>query len=244
MGDRFKSFIEAPFEERNVPYSLVLIIGLSILIRMAFFTGFWGSDDVCYSGVANSILKGAYGISPHLVTFRVGLTYPTALFFCLFGVSERVAALFPILASVGCVLLACLIGRDLFNHKAGLLAGLLYAFFPLNVIFSTSLYPEVPTEFFLMLSLLFFLRGVLERAGSRSVCLGFLFLCGLSLGLGYLVKESVALMLFVYFGYFIYQLCANKKMRGDYLLIVFGFLLVFLAECWSIITSPANFFIG
>lgn len=50
---------------------------------------------------------------------RIGLIFPTALFFFLFGINEISAILFPFLCSIGNIILIYYLGELLFNKNVG-----------------------------------------------------------------------------------------------------------------------------
>jgi len=158
---------------------------------------------------------------------RIGLLYPVALSWRLFGINEASTHLFPLLCGLGNLVLLFLLGRTLGNPKAGLLAALLYAVFPLEAIHGTELLPDVPAEFFMTTSAWLFLMARGKKGGKAAL---FMMLSGLALGFAYLIK-IVAPLLFIFFGsYWIFVERAKPKRLLSYVPLLLGFLIILALE--------------
>ncbi|MEK6876588.1 MAG: hypothetical protein AABX63_04195, partial [Nanoarchaeota archaeon] len=100
------------------PYTLPLLIVLfGLFLRLIFFSGMGISDSLEYSKTANDINTGK-GIDPEStlsLSTRLGLIYPTALSYKLFGINDFSSVLFVLLASIGSIILIFYFGRLLFN---------------------------------------------------------------------------------------------------------------------------------
>lgn len=146
------------FSERSV---IIVLLFVSLALKLVFFTGFQ-DDDIYYASGAQKISKSGvidfFG-RDYVGGLRLGLLLPTALFFLLFNVNPYSAALFPILCSFGFILVIYFLGKELFDKKSGICAALLYVFFPLDTIYSTALYPDLPAALFIGLSVLIFIKG-------------------------------------------------------------------------------------
>ena len=172
---------------------LAVILILATVIRLHLFVGIVGSDDVSIANNALRILSsGPYIPSSHY-SARVGLIYPLAVIFKLFGVGEWQFIILPFLSSLGGVWLAFLIGRHYGGPGAGSLAALLLAFFPLDANFSTQLMPDLPLGAAMGLSYYLLLKAESSPSGTvwRPVA------AGLAWGLAYLIKVEAFFFSFV-----------------------------------------------
>ncbi len=133
------------------------LFGLSLLLFFSFL-GSWGlfdPDEGRYAEIPREILESGNWITPHLnyVTYfeKPPLLYWfTALFFRVFGLHEWVIRLVPALAATAGVLLTYMLGRRMFNARAGFLGAvvlatsLLYAFLAhellIDMLFSVLLF--------------------------------------------------------------------------------------------------------
>jgi hypothetical protein len=156
---------------------------LALLLRLACFTGIIGSDDLGYSGYAQLIAEGRYVPEYHHFATRYGLILPVGLIYALVGINEWSTIALPLLASSLSVVLLALIGTRLFGLRVGLIAGLLYATFPIELRYATVLVPEPLAEFYVLLAVLVHVR----TENRAPVALGAL--AGACLGIAYLTKE-------------------------------------------------------
>ena len=163
-----------------------LIVGLfffALLLRLTCFTGLIASDDLTYSRFAQQIASGQYALEYHHYAIRYGVILPVGLVYALFGVSEWSTIIVPLLTSTSSVVLLALIATRLFGIRAGLIAGLFLATFPLHLYHATILVPEPIVEFYVLLAVLIYVRTD-ERA---TVAMGAL--AGVLIGVAYLTKE-------------------------------------------------------
>jgi hypothetical protein len=149
------------------------------------------------------------------------MTFPIAFFFKIFGVSEISAAMFPLLCSIGSIILVFYFGKLLFNERTGLMSAFLSSIFPLDVVMSTAIFPDGPLVFFMGLSVYSFLRG--EKSEKRIHSYFWFSLSGLVLAIAYLVKE-VALILVLFFP--VYMIC-KRELKKSHIFVILGFLFVF-----------------
>jgi len=171
---------------------LGVLLLVAVTLRAAFFTGFFGSDELIYSEAAYRIVTGEWPVSNYIGALRYGVNLPVAMFMKLFGVNELAANLWSFVASVGEVVLVFFIGRMLWGIRAGFLAGLTVALLPLHVHFAGRLMADSPLAFFMTLSCALFLLG---EATERP---GWFFAAGLAAGASFWVKESPIVYLFIF----------------------------------------------
>ncbi len=203
---------------------MILILIFAAVLRLIFFSGIDSSDSLFYTSFADSVAKGAPDLTPNLNSLRIGLLYPVSVLYRLFGVNDISSNILVLLASLGSIVLAYKFGTLLFNDKVGLLSAFLLSFFPLDVVYSTVLLPDVPSAFFAALSVYFFLKSekINKKHNSYLCC----FLSGLSLGIAYLIKELSLLIVLFFMIYVVY----NKKIKKEYFFIALGFALIFFIE--------------
>lgn len=174
---------------------LFVVILVALIIRLVFFFGgVRGSDAYAYAHHAYNIATGQYDVmaETHYYGFRYAVLLPTALAYALFGVSDWSSALFPLLASLGTLLLVVRLGMEWFDRQMGLLAGLLYTFYPLDLISATLLGPSSFLPFLSAGAILAFSKAG-ETTGWRraSLCV----VTGLCIGLATQAREVGLLLL-------------------------------------------------
>lgn len=212
---------------------LLLIVIFGLLLRLYFFTKIISGDDLEYYNFAYQIKQHTFKHDASFHSPRIGLTYPTAFFYNLFGISEITSNLLPLLVSVLSIILIFYLGKIMFNEEIGLIASFLLSFFPLNVFYSTTLFPDLPSAFFTALSVFLFFKAEKNKSNLNYL------LAGLSVGIGYLMKELSALILIFFIIFILYK----KNFKKSHLLILLGFFMIFLFELfyYSIKTSNPLF---
>jgi len=174
----------------------VLLI-CAVLVRVALFSGgVRGSDAYAYAHQAYNIATGQYDVTmdKQYYGFRYAVLLPTALAYAWFGVADWSSAFFPLLASLGTLLLLVWLGTALFDEQTGLFAGGCYVFFPLDLPAATLLGPD---SFIPFLSTAAFLAcwlacGEQSKVGRQTGCY---LLSGLCIGLAIQARESSVLLL-------------------------------------------------
>ena len=121
-------------ESFQIPWrALLLIFGVSLIVRVICFTGLVGSDDIFYSAYAQQIVEGTYQLEHHHMAIRYGVILPVAAIYKVFGINEWSTVALPLLASSLAPVLAALVGFQLSGTIASWVAGLLLASFPVTV---------------------------------------------------------------------------------------------------------------
>src|SRR5947207_236401 len=128
------------------------LAGLSILaiaVRLLFFTGMALGDDVFYATQALAHAQGgAWPPEALHWTTRIGLTFPTTAAVWMLGTSPLVFVLWPLLASTATVVVCYGIAEELAGLEVAWLAALFQALFPLELIYSTHLFPDIAVGLF------------------------------------------------------------------------------------------------
>jgi len=208
--------------------ALFLLMLVGIGLRIFFFSGLVGSDDLAYSKNANSLITGELKPAASPLYNRIGHIAMTGFFFLVFGINEIALALLPFLASVAQMLLAWWMLANLKLQKAGLFAVGLLAIMPWDVVFATRGYPDLPSSalFAAFVALMFVgIYGDKKRRPAMS------FFAGFCLGWAYLVKEMSLVSMFYWAPALLVMLFTNKLVRlGTLALCGAGALLIFILE--------------
>jgi len=224
MGGRIGYMRIKSFRNKTKIYLLGIII-LAVILRLIFFSSSLGSMCIGVAELASDFIKGTFNsFSGKFTALRMGSIYPTTISFWLFGINKFALAFYPLLCSIGSIIVTFYIGKILFNEKVGLLGALLLCFYPLDIQVGTCAYPDGPTAFFAALSVLLFIIGDKIQDFKKSI-LAF-FLSGLSLGISYLCKLTGPLVILFYFAYILY----NRKIKLRYLYTVLSFFILIFVE--------------
>ncbi|MEK6792109.1 MAG: glycosyltransferase family 39 protein [Deltaproteobacteria bacterium] len=185
-------------------FILGAIIALGAAVRLYCMHGLWGADDAEYARLANALANGNFTSfvqdnyisrfnAPAHLPYRMGLIAPLAVIFRLNGINEMSLMVYPFLSSLAGIPLAYLTGRLLFGGRAGLIAALLWAIFPVDVWYATSFLPDIIASFYGSAGIaviLWLMYSDRHLSGSRLFIGGGI--AGLLFGLSWLSKESIA----------------------------------------------------
>ena len=204
---------------------LRFVLLLAIALRCAFFVGLVSGDpqdDGIYYGNALSLrekgpeyleryknLPADFLANPiDQFNVRPMITYPIAANFALFGSGEVSASAWALLCSMVSVLVVYRLGTVLHDRTVGLIAALLCAFYPLEVMNGTRILSDVQVGMFMSIGLLLFV----EATRCRSVAM--LTLSGVATAGAYLANARglLALIAIIGCGFF---MAALRKTRWD-----------------------------
>lgn len=174
---------------------LAICLG-GLALRIYEFRGFGAVDDAAYAQFAHQIAEGTFKPGTYqgaaVFPLRMGIIYPTALLYRYVGVSEWTMVLFPFVLSVLSILLAYVATKHFFGRRAALIGAAIWAFLPLDAFHAGILVPDLPAAFFASLGIVGLLLLLSSPLENRSrLFLGGLG-AGLSFGVSWLCKESVA----------------------------------------------------
>ena len=175
---------------------LALIVLLGLVLRLYEFRGFGVVDDAAYSQIAHQIADGSFRAGayrgPAVFPLRLGILYPTALLFRWFGVSEVTLVLVPFVVSLLSIVLAYATTLHFFGRRAALIAAAVWALLPLDTFHASILEPDLVGAFFQSLGIL----GIVLIISSTALRWGSAGIAGLAIGLSFgvswLCKESIA----------------------------------------------------
>ena len=171
------------------------VLFAAALLRLVFYTGFFGSDEVIYTQSAFKLLDGDWSVSRYVGANRYGMNLPVAGFAYLFGRSEFVANLYPFILSLGEVALVFYLGLRMFGLRAAVLSALVLAFLPLHAYYAGRLNPDAPLAFMITASFLFFWLG--ENRGR----VAYFIFAGVAAGFVFWIKPPASIYLGVFLLY-------------------------------------------
>lgn len=212
---------------------LAAVLLSALLLRLVFYSGFFGSDEVTYVDSAFKLLDGDWSVSTYVGANRYGVNLPIALFGAVFGRSEWSAAAYSIVCSIGEVLLVAVVGRRLVGDRASLIAALLLAVLPTHVHLAGRLLADSPLALSITASFLYFFDGeIRHRPWSY-------FVAGCAAGFSFWVKQAT---IFYLLTFLIYPLIF-RKLDFKWGWMVLGFSFVVAANCmlFYLISNDALF---
>jgi 4-amino-4-deoxy-L-arabinose transferase-like glycosyltransferase len=228
---------------------LIFILIFALILRLYFFVGIGFNDDSYYLEFAEKIYKGEKFVPLMGVEWgiRIAVYYPVVFFWKLLGISEISTSLYFILLSLAGIFVTYLLGKELFDEKVGLVASFLMSIFPLDIIYSTQVGPEIPLQFFTVTAMLFFIKS--EKTKSFLYAL----ISGIFVGLSYLAKSVVVLIIPILIFYVFLRAIHNKRglfkyfRKEDlirYLTFIIGFLIIFVIQLWHFYKLSGEWFYG
>lgn len=193
---------DTPQSKKNIlsrDWFLVLILIALCIYLFVFKLGastLWNFDEPIYGEVAKEMLKLGDWITPHF-NYQPWFDKPplymwlTALTFRFFGWNELTTRLWSALFGIGGVIVVYFLGKNIFNKRVGFLAGLVLATSFQYIVQSRLGLLDVPLNFFISLSLLFFCLGYKRTSRKRVYYLLFF----ASMGLATLTKGPIGALL-------------------------------------------------
>jgi len=196
-----------------VPITLALALGCSHWIGLS------GSDDLRYAVRAYRVWREHIPLEmTRLHDGRIGMHGLVGLSFALFGVSETSLAIVPLLSTAATAAAVAVLGQQLFGWAVGLIAGAMYALFPLNVYYATIAVPEPVASLEMTLAAICFVQ-----AKTRKEPYVFSVAAGVLAGLAYLTTEAASLILPVLIAYGLltrYELRTQFSAAGGFLSVL------------------------
>lgn len=164
---------------------LLLLLGAAVL-RLAFFNGFFGSDDLTYLNRALESSEGVWSSADYNGALRYGFNLPAGAMLALLGRSEIGAAAWPFLCSLLEVALVYALATRALGPRVGLFAGLIIACTPLHIALGTRVHADAVVACFLTLGFVLLYAAEQTRSALRYLA------AGLAFGMVFWVKELAA----------------------------------------------------
>jgi hypothetical protein len=172
---------------------------LAVFLRLWQLNKFgFNSDEAVYSGQAAGIANDPV-LKPLFPVFRAHpLLFQTILSLGYrLGTGDMFARLLADLFGAGTVVVTFLTGRLLYGRRAGVIAALLLALMPYEIVVSRQVLLDGPMAFFATVTLYLLARAILSQR------LVFLYAAGGTMGLTALTKETGILMMGGAFAFFL-----------------------------------------
>jgi 4-amino-4-deoxy-L-arabinose transferase-like glycosyltransferase len=145
----------------------------------------------------------------------------------IFGLNSVTLKLIPFVFGILCVLILILIGKNLFNPAAGIIASLVFTGNIIFNVFSKRFQFDIPYSFFILLSFYYFLLYLDRKRTLYNVIGGFVF--GLCLMVKILVGLYIPIIIFIFY------LTAGKKSNYKFLdIFIFTITGIALALPWHL----------
>lgn len=204
------------FTKRRLLYiALLSIIVFDVVYSLVFLAGPTNlSEDNAYVDIPLAIMHGNFVLNS-IDGGRVLEYLPILAMYSLFGVSNLTSTAWNIMLFAGSVLLAFLIGRELYNGKAGLLAALLMSFFIPVVNGATRIEINEAMMFFTALALFVLLYAHNRKSGR------WMFAAGILLAISPLTIPIAFYAVLVALVYVLVEL-ARKKLGAANVLLLFA----------------------
>jgi len=222
---------------------LILILIFALIIRLYFFIGLVNADpqdDGIYIFYIKDVIEGKHNIKYFsqlaneetvnpVNTFKVrnGFLFPEAFFVKILGYNQIGFTIYSLICSMTIIALAYFFGKNIFRSESiGLLSSLLISFYPLDVIFSTKISPDISLACFISLSIYFASLPLIYK--NRKA---YTLLSGFFASIAYTIKTFGIILFPVIFSLIIYSWFKKndrKKLKLFIIYFVIGFLPIFL----------------
>jgi hypothetical protein len=224
---------------------VLLLVVLCLNLRIVNFVGIGINDDIAYIQNARTLAQGDNPIKSgfNQLGFRLGMVFPLAILYNIFGYSETGFCLYPLICSVLTCALIYLVAVRLWGMGAAVFACLLQITYPLQIVFGTQLSPSNQHATALAAVLFFYFYATTRKNSSNPALLPetdvpegsfwtklkqppLLMLSGVFLGLGWMINSLFVTVILIILPFLI---IVRPKIK-HLLWIIAGFLLVFFAE--------------
>jgi hypothetical protein len=203
---------------------LLLRFATAAVVRLIFFTGHALGDDVFYASQAMAFAdKHGWPPAPYHWYTRIGLTGPTAAVIALWGPVPAAFVAIPFAASLASVWLSFRVAMDVADLEFATMVGVLHAFYPLELIYATHLFPDVPVGVLCAVSLYAWWRSL--RADDPRWALA----SGALLGTAYLVRETAFMCAPVFVAFLLYY--RSPRLVRLVPICILPFAAIMAAEC-------------
>jgi len=184
--------------------ALFLLIAFTVLYRLYYFIltknqPLWW-DEADYMNLARRFAFGTYyTVDP---ARQVLFSFITSIFFRISN-TEFLPRLLLVVLSISSVIGVYFLGKEMYDKKVGLIAGIFMSVFYMNMFFSYRLINDVPSLAFFTFSAYFFYRYFKTNSSKM------LYIASILIGIGTLFKLTTASLLFVV----LFYLLVTEKLR-------------------------------
>ena len=212
------------FVKRNKFLIILFLIALAIRVAFIFSTPVKLWDETIYINLGYDLSNNPFdysfanngwsdfipgGLYPK-AGFRAPLLPYLASFMYFINLDFLIDFLIPFLGALS-VILVYVLGKELFNKRAGLISALFFAFIPLHVFYSSRVLTDVLLTFFVLLTFISFIKGY-EKGDKK-----YKVLFGLFLALSLLSRYTALWIMPVFLFYFLIRDKSLKFLNDKYL---------------------------
>lgn len=201
--------------------ALAALLLLACGLRVLFYSGYFGSDEVTYTESAFKLLQGDWSVSSYVGANRYGVNLPVAAVAAVFGRNEFSAAAYSVLCSLVEIALVVAIGSQMVGRRAAWIAGVVLATLPMHAHLAGRLLADSPLALAMTAGFLLFWLG--ETRGSRLA----LFAAGLAVGWSFWIKPAAVIYVLVLMSYPL----VFRRWSWRWGWVVGGFAAMVLANC-------------
>jgi len=202
------------------PYNIILLIILlsAFFIHLYYFfitanQPLWW-DELCYGSLAKNFITHSWNNTPLIITESHirPLLFPFLwAFLMIFNIGEVANRFFlAFLPSAISVFFVYLVGKEIFNKKAGLIAAAIFSVFWLNLFYSSRFLVHMLAMAFLLSSIYYFIKTTKEREGinMKNLCISLILL-----SFATLTRYQDGMIFFIYLVVLIFakKLYLNRK---------------------------------
>ena len=201
-------------------FPLFSVVLAAVAIRVMFFNGPLGSDDLVYLARSLDVADGVWSSANYNGALRYGYNIPSGFFIRTFGLNMATANLWPLLCSIVEIGAVFLFAWFYLGKRVAWIAGAFLIFMPLHVALATRLDADSVVSMFISVAFILFYAA--EKKASRSLY----FITGLALGGVYWTKELATLTIFAFLFYPLYA----RRMDWRWVFVGIGGLVMLLAH--------------
>ncbi|MEO0294170.1 MAG: glycosyltransferase family 39 protein [candidate division WOR-3 bacterium] len=228
-------------KKRN--FILLLIILFCLITRLLNFVGVGINDDIGYIQNARALVKGYNLLSPkslNQIGSRLGMVLPLALLYKIFGYNEIGFTLYPLFCSLITCSLIYFASLKLWGRSSAIFASLLWATYPLQIVFDTQLSPSDQHATCVIAAFFFYFYAITEgeNDSSRWKKILFLILSGIFIGLGWWVNELFVTFIFIILPFLIIM----RPQIRNLLFVFIGFSSIMFIELLMFKISSGSWF--
>lgn len=176
-----------------LPLFGMAIVTVAVVVWLATFVGYTGSDDGAYLEAARGWVQNFPFVGKNWWSLRLTIVIPLAMSIRIFGENEYSFAFPTLIYQIGIASLAAAMVTRITGLAGAVAAALLILTLPLFAIASSTANADLPEVFYIGLSLWLFLLAA-ERGGSTRLLFG----AGVAAGLAMLTRETALPLILVY----------------------------------------------
>jgi 4-amino-4-deoxy-L-arabinose transferase-like glycosyltransferase len=187
---------------RGLAY-LLIILAVGLALRLYWYIGPFTVDCFGNAQFAWQVATGSFDITKeYYAANRIGFLFPIALALRVLGFGHFAYSFVGLLCSLGCVVLAYVLGTRLYGRGTGLVAAALLTVMPLEICYWSPLLVDAVTPFYWGASLGLFYLGLVDDPPSRRRGLLF-FLSGVLIGIASYTREHAPIVFLVMLAYLV-----------------------------------------